>query len=158
MDVTATVAAPGDPELIAWDARIGGRPRPQDHDYWQRGVGATPLWFERAGAKCGYGYVWQRAPDESQPATAGIGPLGALSADDATACAGAAVRWAHETGTAASQMIYVAVAGRHGALSSLLQAGFRIREVETFCCSRPPTFLEVRTYLVASAPEGSSLF
>jgi len=156
-DVTVTAAAPGDPDLVACDARVGGRHRPQDHDYWQREVGAAPLWFKRAGAVCGYGYVWQRAADAARPAAAGVGPLGALSADDAAACAGAAVRWAREAGAAAASVIHIAVAGQHDALSSLLRAGFQIREVETFCCSRAPAFLDLGTYLVASAPEGSSL-
>jgi GNAT superfamily N-acetyltransferase len=157
-DVTVAVAAPGDPELIACDARVGGRRRPQDHDYWQRELGAAPLWFKRAGAVCGYGYVSQRAADAARPAAAGVGPLGALSADDAPACAGAAVRWAREAGAVASSVIYIAVPGQHSALSSLLRAGFQIREVEMFCCSRSPAFFDPRTYLAAAAPEGSSLF
>ena len=157
-DVTVVAAARGDPELVACDARVGGRHRPQDHDYWQREMGAAPLWFKRAGAVCGYGYVWQRAADGARPAAAGVGPLGALSADDAPACAGAAVRWAREAGAAVSSVIYIAVPGQHGALSSLLRAGFQIREVETFCCSRSPKFFDPRTYLAAAAPEGSSLF
>lgn len=157
-DVTVTAAVPGDPELVAWDARIGGRPRPQDHDYWQQGVGAAPLWFERAGAVCGYGYMWQRASDEARPAAAGVGPLGALTADDAVRCAGAAVRWAVEAGATASAITYIVVPGSHGVLPELLRAGFRILETETFCCTRSPAFLDPQTYLAAAAPEGSSLF
>ena len=156
-DVTVAVAAPGDPELIAWDARVGGRHRPQDHDYWQREMIAASLWFKRAGAVCGYGYVWQRAADSARPAVAGVGPLGALSAADAPACAGAAVRWARAGGAAASSVIYIAVPGQHGALASLLRAGFQIREVEMFCCSRSPAFFDPQTYLAAATPEGSSL-
>ncbi|TMI79517.1 MAG: GNAT family N-acetyltransferase [Bacillati bacterium ANGP1] len=157
-DVTVAVAAPGDLELVAWDTRVGGRHRPQDHDYWQRGIGAAALWFKRAGAVCGCGYVSQRPADAARPAAAGVGPLGALSADDAPACVGAAVRWARDAGAAASSVIYIAVPGQHGALSSLLRAGFQIREVETFCCSRSPEFFDPRTYLAAAAPEGTSLF
>lgn len=156
-DVTAAAAPAGDPEFVAYDARVGGRHRPQDHDYWQRELRATPLWFKRAGAVCGYGYVWKRAGDAARPEAAGVGPLGALSAADASACAGAAVRWTREAGGAPSSVIYVAVPGQHGALPSLLRAGFQIREVETFCCSRAPAFVDPQTYLVASAPEGSSL-
>ena len=55
-DVEIVKARAGDPELVRWDARIGGRPRPADHAYWVREQRAVPLWFRRQSDIVGYGY------------------------------------------------------------------------------------------------------
>lgn len=159
-DVIVAVAEPGDPRLIAWDSDIAGRTRPEDHRYWQRALAATPLWFARAGVTVGYGYAWQRAKSEQ----VWLGPVGTKSRADAVACVGAALRWLErdQRGDGHTPMMRrtynIAVPGIHPALMPLLQAGFHIADVETFCCSRPDLFFDPQTYLGSSGPEGTSIF
>lgn len=160
-DVTVAVAEPGDPKLMAWDSQIAGRARPEDHAYWQRALAGTPLWFARAGVTVGYGYAWQRPRGDQ----VGLGPLGTKSPTDAVACVGAALRWLErkEGASGANTQImrrsyHVAVPGQHPALMPLLQAGFQIVDIETFCCSRPDLFFDPQTYLASSGPEGTSIF
>ncbi len=154
-------AAPEDPNLLNWDARIAGRVRPEDHTYWGRTLAAVPMWFVRAGVTVGYGYVWQR-PGRNQ---VGLGPLGVKSRTDAVACVGAALRWlARQKGAVGERAqikettYYVAVPGPHPTLAPLLQAGFRIADVETFCCSHSDLFFDPQTYLAPAGPEGTSVF
>ena len=46
-----------DPELLHWDARACGRPRPEDLQFWVREEGSAPIWFRRRGQIVGHGYV-----------------------------------------------------------------------------------------------------
>lgn len=160
-DITTVAAESGDSNLMAWDARIAGRVRPEDHAYWQGALAAVPLWFARAGSTVGYGYVWQR-PGRNQ---VGLGPLGVKSQTDAVACVGAAFRWltrqkgADDDGAQIKESTYyVAVPGPHPTLAPLLRAGFHIADVETFCCSRSDLFFDPQTYLAPAGPEGTSVF
>lgn len=155
-DLTVVPADPLDPDLVAWDARIGGRRRPEDHAFLLRFLHASPLWFKRGGTTVGYGYVWRRAGEGRSGDRAGVGPLGVEDSRDAVACLGAALRW-HESQIGA-MMHYIAVPGPHPALTPLLRGGFRITGVETFCCSRIDLFFDPKAYLAPAGPEGTSIF
>ena len=148
--VEAVEATPGDPELVAWDAEIGGRPRPQEHAFWTRRQGAQPLWFRRRGEVVGYGYVRPRIDTVWTPEKVVIGPVGSRSTDDAAACVLAAAAWAHRLGS----VLEVALPGPHPALAPLLEAGFRIHYVETFCASESASAVDPARY----AGSGGDLF
>jgi GNAT superfamily N-acetyltransferase len=147
-------ARPDDPSLVEWDARIGGRRRPEDHGFWRSDLGALPIWVERAGRAVGYGYVRPRPPRAGEPASVVIGPIGSEAPADAAACVAAAVEW----GRAHGEVIHAAVPGPHPALPALLAAGFRITYVETFAASSIDAFCDPRTYMPAAGLEGSTLF
>ncbi|HEY7092048.1 MAG TPA: GNAT family N-acetyltransferase [Ktedonobacterales bacterium] len=122
-------------DLLAWDAKISGRPRPEEHEYWVDECAGTPFWFQRAGERIGYGYVRLAPETPLQPADmAVVGPVGARDSADAAACVLAAVGWALER----SPVARLLVPGPHPALSPLLTAGGMIEYVETFLCSAPP--------------------
>ncbi len=69
-------AARMEADLLAWDAEISGRPRPEEHQYWVDECAGTPFWFQRAGERIGFGYV-RLAPETTlQPADmAVVGPV-----------------------------------------------------------------------------------
>jgi GNAT superfamily N-acetyltransferase len=144
-------AEPGDPGLLKWDRGICGRERPQDHAYWVKAVDAIPVWFRRDGHTAGYGYFQMRS-DESlwYPAALTIGPLGARTIEDARDCMLAAIGWAGER----SDVLRLALPGPHPALAPLLEAGFRITDMDTFVCSGSGMFVDPRRYV----PSGGSLF
>ena len=152
--ISILAAAPGDPGIVEWDGRIGGRARPEDHAFWHAGFGATPVWVERRGAAIGYAYVRiGRSAAETRPSVA-LGPIGAASVPDAADCVAALVHWVRDRG----EVVQVAVPGPHPALPHLLAAGFRIRYVETFVssCARP--FCDPRAYAPGAGLEGSTFF
>jgi hypothetical protein len=164
-DITITVAELADPNLITWDARIAGRVRREDHAYWGRALAAVPLWCVRAGVTVGYGYVWRRAVGSTGGAQVGLGPLGAEKRTDVIACVGAVLRWLtreKSVGGDDTQIegttYYVAVPGPHPVLVPLLEAGFQIADVETFCCSCPTLFFDPQIYIGPAGPEGTSVF
>ncbi|MBA2453813.1 MAG: GNAT family N-acetyltransferase, partial [Chloroflexia bacterium] len=107
-DVEAETAEAGDPELIQWDAEIGGRLRPQDHAYWVRRKGGVPLWFERRGKRLGFGYV-QVQPRSSDARWYGdtirVGPLGVHEEADAVDCLIRAIDWARGQGGRLSVLV-----------------------------------------------------
>ncbi len=128
---------PNDPELIAWDARISGRERPQDFVYWRDATQAVGLWLVRDGARIGYALV-QRRSDASiyYPQGFTIGPIGTPPDADSAACVLATVAWA----SARTAVFRIAVPGEHPALKPLLDAACKIVYVETFCSSAAPLF------------------
>jgi GNAT superfamily N-acetyltransferase len=147
-DLDTREAEVGDPALVAWDTAICGRPRAEDLVCLVRGFAAQPLWFERAGRRIGYGFVQQRSPEalwHQQAYT--LGPIGAYTPEDATACTLAAAQWARSRG----ESLRIGVLGSHPALAELLRAGMRIAEIETFLASAP--FVDGQRYL----PSGGSL-
>jgi GNAT superfamily N-acetyltransferase len=123
-------ASEGDqPLLVEWDARVSGRPRPEDHAFWTRERRAVPLLFEREGKRAGYGYVQLASPMALwEPDRATVGPIGVDDADDAAPCVAAAVRWAAER----TRAVGIFLPGPHPAIGRLLRAGFRITYVELF--------------------------
>ncbi len=133
-----------DPALLAWDARISGRERPQDFAWWRDGTGGAALWCRRGGERVGYA-VAQRHTDASiyHPEMWTIGPVGAASEADAAACALAACAWAVASG---APLLRMSVPGPHPALAPLLEAGARINYVETYCASRDDLF-DPRRYI-----------
>ncbi|MGC9332938.1 MAG: GNAT family N-acetyltransferase, partial [Anaerolineae bacterium] len=120
-------ARPGDPELVRWDAEVGGRLRPEDHVYWVTEAAATPLWFVREGEAVGYGYVQARNHEVAllYPEALSLGPIGARGATLALECTLAAVAWAAEWAPA----LALGVPAAHPSLPVLLEAGFRIMYV-----------------------------
>jgi len=162
-DLAVVIADVGDPAFVAWDARVGGRARPEDHAFW-RGLGAVPLWYARGGARVGYGYAWIRTDAVPGPEVR-LGPLGAAVRQDAAACVGAALRWAADAVASADRgagprtwTYRVALPAPHAALEPLLGAGFRISGMEIFCCSRDDLFCDPGAYLALAGPEGTSIF
>jgi len=102
--------------------------------------------------------VWQTVSAEPGAAPAGLGPLGVAARADGVPCVAAALRWLTSESGLGATVLYVAVPAPHPALAPLLQAGFRIRGVETFCCSRADLFFDPHTYLAQAGPEGTSIF
>ncbi len=145
-------AAADDGEWLRWDAEIGGRARPEDHAYWIAQRGGVPLWFVRGGRTVGYGMAQTRTDGlfGLPPDVMTLGPIGARERGDAADCALAAVSWARRRATQAR----MAVVGPHPALTALLESGFRIVEVETFCLSSSEAFVDVQRYV----PSGGDLF
>src|SRR5205085_8396372 len=82
--------------LLSWDKRISGRPRPEDLEFWVRDEKAVPLWFRRQGKIVGFGYVRFGAGAYLNPHACKIGPMGANTPEDATACVLAAIYWARQ--------------------------------------------------------------
>jgi GNAT superfamily N-acetyltransferase len=137
-------AQPHDPELAVWDTEIGARPRLEDMMYWLREGQAVPVWLRRQGQTLGYAFIQMRSGFSLWlPEASFIGPLGVRDGADAAACAAAAVRWVQPRTTD----VRMAVPGPNGALTPLLEAGFRIVYVETFCTSAPVPFLDPHCYM-----------
>lgn len=148
--ITVEEVREDDPTLLDWDAEISGRHRREDHRYWVEQGQAVPLWFLRDGERVGYGYVQRRSTSSLwSPNTPTIGPLGARASEDAPDIAAAAVGWIRQYGDSAR----VIVPGPHPALGPLLEAGFRIVYVETFCSSALAPFFDPRRY----QPSGDAL-
>lgn len=155
-DAAVVEAHPDDRDLTAWDARIGGRRRRQDHRYWQAGLGAVPLWCRRRTRAIGYGYVW---PDASgtparrrETARTIVGPVGARTPADAEVCVAAVIAYARRFGLP----MQLGVPGPHPSLGPLLRGGGRILYLETFC-SRGAAFFDPRCYLPSTTAEGTAL-
>lgn len=144
------VADVGDPDLLRWDAEIGGRVRPMDHHYWTGEEQAVPLWFLRRGVRVGYGYVRLGAGTLHQPGAATIGPVGARSPAAARACILAAAAWAAQQAPA----LRIDIVGPHPALAPLLEAGFRIIDQDTFLATGGRLGIDPQHYV----PSGGSLF
>jgi GNAT superfamily N-acetyltransferase len=150
--VDVVPAQPGDPEVVRWDAEVGGRFRPEDHAYWIEGADATPIWFVRGGEALGYGYVQARNHEVAlwHPEALSLGPIGARSPTMALECTLAAVAWAAERAPA----LALGVPAAHPCLPVLLRAGFRIMYVETFVSTEDRVPCDPACYL----PSSSTLF
>jgi hypothetical protein len=149
-DLEIVEADPGDPALVEWDARISGRHRPQDHAFWVQEQGSVPLWFRRGGETLGYGYVRLGAGTFWFSEVCKLGPIGARSAEEATACVLAAVGWAQQH----AQILRIDVPGPHPCLAALLEARFHITYVETHLSSAVTPFSDA----CRSIASGSDLF
>jgi GNAT superfamily N-acetyltransferase len=146
-DVSMLETRPDDPDLLLWDARLSGRQRPLDLEYWAREQRAVPFWFERGGRRVGYGLVRLRAGTMSHPDSCEVGPLGVEHQDDAVVCVVAAVRWAAEH----APRIMVNLPGPHPALALLLGIGFRITYVETFHTEAAAPYFDERRYIASGS-------
>jgi GNAT superfamily N-acetyltransferase len=160
--VVGVVAHGARADLVTWDARACGRTRPEDHAYWQRVLGAAPLWFRRDADTLGYGYVRRCARAATGAIDVRLGPVGVATPADSVACVGAAWRWASTAGRASASSdearYCIVVPEPHGALTPLLQAGFRVSDTEIFCCSRDDLFRDPLTYVAPADPDGTSMF
>jgi hypothetical protein len=132
-----------DPALLLWDERVSGRPRPEDLQFWVREERAVPVWFRRQGQIVGYGFVRFGAEALSNPQSCTLGPIGAATPEDATACVEAAVYWALER----VPEIHIDVPGPHSCLTTLLERGFHIISFDTFFSSAPHLFFDDRCYI-----------
>jgi hypothetical protein len=139
-----------DPALLDWDARVSGRPRPEDLQFWVREERAVPIWFRRRGLIMGYGYVRFGADEYSNPLSCTLGPLGADTPEDATACVIAAVHWAMQRAVE----VHIDVPGPHLCLVTLLEHGFHIHSFDTFVSSAVTPFFDGRCYIAS----GGDLF
>ncbi|HJZ47713.1 MAG TPA: GNAT family N-acetyltransferase [Roseiflexaceae bacterium] len=150
-NVGVVEAHAGDPQLVAWDAAIGGRRRPEEHAYLVAQHQAIPLWFGRDGETIGYGYAQRFSPELLwRPDTMRLGPIGARNEQDALACVGAALGWARSRAPA----IQISVPGPHAALAALLEARLLIDDVETFLSSSDRPFFDAGCYI----PSGGTFF
>lgn len=147
IDVDTIEARADDPALVRWDTEIGGRPRPEEHDYWAREQRGVALWFRRRGEVVGYGYARLGGGTLYYPQACTVGPIGARTPENAVACMAAAVDWAGKR----AEVLRIDLPGPHPALAPLLAAGFRIVYVETFLSTAP--FFDARCYVAS----GSSL-
>jgi GNAT superfamily N-acetyltransferase len=136
--------------LLRLDAELSGRYRPEDHTFWIQEENATLLLFRRAGQVTGYGYVRLGGGTLWHPEACALGPIGAGSAEEASACVLAAVEWAAER----AKVIHIEVPGPHPCLAPLLERGFRITFADTFVSSAPGPFCDARRYI----PSGGDLF
>ena len=143
-------AEAGDPALVEWDAQASGRSRPQDHAYWISKQQASPLWFRRDGEIIGYGYARPGAGTLWFPETCTLGPIGARTPADGTACVLAAVSWVQQQ----AKILRIDVSGPHPCLAPLLEARFRIAYVETYVSSATTPFFNPHCYIAS----GSDLF
>jgi GNAT superfamily N-acetyltransferase len=150
---TIQPARGGDPDLVAMDAAVNGRSRPQDHRHWIEQRGGIPFWFERHGKRAGYGYL-QVGRDGQDAVLRGdsvrVGPVGVVDPADAYDCVLAAVDLAREYGS----QLEMLVPGPQPVLGALLEAGWRIKDIETFMTSSRPPFVDGACYI----PSGGGLF
>jgi hypothetical protein len=121
--------AADNPELVQLDADASGRPRAIDLAFFVREERGQALRFHRDGATLGSGVVRFGAGRLWHPEAVTIGPISAVSAEAARDCVLAAVAHAAARGS----YLEIAVPGSHPALRPLLEAGFRIVYVETYC-------------------------
>jgi len=149
-DIEIIEADSSDLALLRWDARVSGRPRPQDLEFWVREERAVPLWFRRRGQIVGYGYVRFGAEERSHPQACKLGPMGADTPEDAIACVLAAVNWAMQRAIE----IHIDVPGPHPCLTTLLDRGFHIHSFDTFVSSASSLSFDARCYIAS----GGDLF
>ena len=144
-DTEIIEADSSDSALVSWDAQVSGRLRPAEHQFWVREERAVPLWFRRHGQIVGYGYVRFGAEALSDPQSCTLGPIGASTPEDATACVLAAVNWAMQRAV----VLHIDVPGPHPCLSTLLERGFHIISFDTFVSTADTPFFNARCYIAS---------
>ena len=144
-DMEIIEADPADPALISWDAQISGRQRLVDLQFWGFEEYAVPLWFRRQGQTVGYGYVRFVAEEISDLQACTLGPIGARTPEDATACVLAAVNWAVQRAV----VLHIDVPGPHSCLAALLECGFHIISFDSFVSTAITPFFDARCYIAS---------
>jgi GNAT superfamily N-acetyltransferase len=148
-DVAAIETSWDDPLWPTWDRLIAGRDRATEHPYLRATCGGVPLWFRRGGITVGYGCV-QLAGQSKKGDVAFVGPLGAIDAESAVGVAVAAACFA----LVRRRIVRIDVPGPHAAVRTLLDAGFRIVDQDTFMSRLPPDFFDPTRY----TPLGAEFF
>jgi Acetyltransferase (GNAT) family len=143
-------ANPADQELLSWDARISGRTRPLDHEFWVREERGVPLWLRRQGRKVGYAYVRLGRGTLGHRQDCKLGPIGVDSPADAADCVLATVDWAIQR----AQVLRIEVPGPHPCLAPLLEGGFRLSSCDTFVSTSDAPFFDACCYITS----GGDLF
>ena len=133
-----------DADMLGWDRELCGFARADDLAWMGERREARAYWLTRAGERVGYGVIQRRSEEALwRPDAWTIGPVGARTAGDAVACVGALIRYAAQS----APILRLAVPGPHGALPSLLAAGFTITYIETFLASAGGELFDAQRYL-----------
>ena len=74
-----------------------------------------------------------------------LGPIGARTPEDATACALTAVNWTVQRAT----VLQIDVPGPHPCLATLLEGGFHIVSFDTFVSTAITPFFDARCYIAS---------
>lgn len=122
---------PLDPAFLDWDFDVGRRRRPQDLAFFRDVQDASCFWIDAGADRVGYAVVRRDAVGGVRDDTLTVGPIGGRSAAAARAATLAAVAWAQER----SARLKMTVPGPHPALRTLVDAGFRIEYIGTYCAS-----------------------
>jgi hypothetical protein len=130
-NLTLRPADPMDPAFLDWDEKAGGRRRPQDLAFFRDELDATFFWVHDVAGPAGYAGVWRDPVAGASGDTLAIGPVGGRTAAAARASTLAAVAWAQPR----ANRLKITVPGPHPALRTLLEAGFLIDYIGTFCAS-----------------------
>lgn len=147
--VTLRPAESLDPALLDWDLAVGKRRRPQDFAFFRDEQDATFFWVDAGGEIVGYAVVRRDSVSGGPDDTLTVGPVGGRTAVAARAGTIAAVAWAQSR----APRLEITVPGPHPALRTLLEAGFRIHYIGTFCAS-PSVRLNPARYIAS----GEDLF
>lgn len=142
--VEAAEAEEDDWEFLRSDADIGTFFNRADHGYLVAERAAVPLSFRRGSEPVGYGYA-QTRDDEAfwYPDAITLGPIGATTAEDGAACVAAAVAWARPR----ADIIQTAMPGPHAGLGPLVEAGFKIIDLDTFFSTDERSFNPFDRYI-----------
>ena len=130
-NISLRPADPFDAAFLEWDSALGGRRRPQDLAFFRDAQEASFFWIESATGPVGYAVVRRDSVSGLRDDTLTIGPVGGRTAAAARAGTLAAVAWAQER----APRLEITVPGPHPALRPLLEAGFLIDYIGTFCAS-----------------------
>ena len=93
----------------------------------------------------GYGYVRFGTEEISDAQSCTLGPVGAYTPEDATACVLAAVHWAMQRAVE----VHIDVPGPHPCLVALLEGGFHIISFDTFVSTANAPFFDARCYIAS---------
>jgi hypothetical protein len=147
--ISLSPADPLDSAFLDWDHQVGRRRRPQDFAFFRDEHDASFFWIDAGAEAIGYAVVRRDAVSGARDDTLTIGPVGGRTAAAARAGTLAAVAWARER----ASRLEITVPGPHPALRVLLEAGFRIDYIGTFCAS-PSVRLNPTRYIAS----GEDLF
>lgn len=137
------------PELLDWDARISGRHRPEDFQFWVERLASTPYWVERAGRRIGYGVIQELYRSDDAQWCKGLVRVGPVGVEDPADAVDTALALAHHAAPL-SERVQFELAGSHPAIALLLATGCRVRETLIVMASCPEHFGDPRRYIPSS--------
>ena len=129
--ITLRPADPLDSAFLDWDFDVGKRRRPQDLAFFRDVQDASCFWVDAGADTVGYAVVRRDSVGGVRDDTLMVGPVGGRTVTAAHAATLAAVAWAQ----AHAPRLEITVPGPHPALRTLLDAGFRIEYIGTYCAS-----------------------